>query len=101
MSLLSSWGGKETRGNEEELSISKVSSMTLVEQSRALFESIRGKFNFEKYFIYVNIYLFIIYILDGDIPAIRNILQVNRSLLVDKIFGFEGHDIYGIIPNVK
>mmetsp|Transcript_2478 Transcript_2478/g.2439 ORF Transcript_2478/g.2439 Transcript_2478/m.2439 type:complete len:381 (-) Transcript_2478:1174-2316(-) len=79
MSLLSSWGGKETRGSEEEFSVAKVSSMTPVEQSRALFESIR----------------------EGDIPAIRNILQVNRSLLLDKIFGFEGHDIYGIIPNSK
>lgn len=48
MSLLSSWGGKETRGSEEEFSVAKVSSMTPVEQSRALFESIRGIYNFKK-----------------------------------------------------
>ena len=43
MSLLSSWGGKESRGgSEEELSVAKISTMAPIEQSRILFESIRG-----------------------------------------------------------
>ncbi len=79
MSLLNSWGGsKESRVNEEDLSISRLLSLPLVEQSRLFFDSLR----------------------DGDIPAIRNILQANRSLLTERMYGFEGHDVYGIVPNV-
>jgi hypothetical protein len=38
---------------------------------------------------------------DGDLPSIRMILQSNRSLLHEKLFGYEGHDIYGTVPNVS
>jgi hypothetical protein len=38
---------------------------------------------------------------EGDLPSIRLILQSNRSLLTEKLFGYEGHDVYGIVPNVS
>jgi cytoplasmic iron level regulating protein YaaA (DUF328/UPF0246 family) len=78
MSLLTTWGSKEVR-NEDEMSTSKLSTMSLVDQSHALFESLRS----------------------GDISAIRNLLQVNRTLLNEKMYGFEGHDIYGSVREVS
>ncbi len=45
MSLLNSWGGKEARGADEELSVAKIHTLSPFEQSKALFESIRGEFN--------------------------------------------------------
>lgn len=41
MSLLGSWGGKE-RSLDDDLSVSKISSMNSTEQSRILFEALRG-----------------------------------------------------------
>jgi hypothetical protein len=80
MSLLNSWGGtKESRTNEEDFSLSRLLSLSPIEQSHLFFDSLR----------------------DGDISAIRNILQANRLLLIDKMYGFEGHDVYGIVPNVN
>ena len=78
MSLLSAWGNKESR-NEEDMSTSKLSVMNRADQSSVFFESLRS----------------------GDIAGIRNLLQVNRSLLNDKMYGFEGHDVYGSVPEVK
>lgn len=91
MSLLGSWGGKE-RGTEDDLSLSKISAMGATEQSRVFFEALRG--------------CFLSILLspspsDGDLPSIRMILQSNRSLLHEKLFGYEGHDIYGTVPNVS
>ena len=60
------------------MSTAKLSTLTIADQSNALFESLRS----------------------GDISAIRNLLQVNRSLLNEKMYGFEGHDIYGSVPEV-
>lgn len=77
MSLLSKWGSKEVR-NEDDMTASKLSTLSFADQSSALFESLRS----------------------GDISSIRNLLQVNRSLLNEKMYGFEGHDIYGSVPEV-
>jgi hypothetical protein len=37
----------------------------------------------------------------GEILAIKNILNFNRALLNEQIFGFEGADVYGSIPDSK
>lgn len=36
----------------------------------------------------------------GEIAAVRNILRAKPSLLNAKLFGFEGHDVYEVIPDV-
>lgn len=36
-----------------------------------------------------------------EIPAIKNVVQVNRSLVTSKMFGFEGADVYEVIQNSK
>ena len=36
-----------------------------------------------------------------EIQSIKNILQVNRSLVTSKMFGFEGADVYEVIKNVS
>jgi hypothetical protein len=40
-------------------------------------------------------------ILGAEIHAIKNILQVNRSLIRQKMHGYDGTDVYGVIPNSK
>mmetsp|Transcript_3291 Transcript_3291/g.5126 ORF Transcript_3291/g.5126 Transcript_3291/m.5126 type:complete len:745 (+) Transcript_3291:67-2301(+) len=80
MSLLSTWGNKDSsKVTDDEISAAKLGLMSATEQASVLFDALRN----------------------NDIPTIRNVLQVNRSLLNQKMFGFEGHDIYGIIPNSK
>jgi hypothetical protein len=37
----------------------------------------------------------------GDIPAVRNLVSSDPSLLNQKMFGFEGHDVYGTVPESK
>ena len=36
-----------------------------------------------------------------EIPAIKNVVQINRSLVTSKMFGFEGADVYEVIQNVS
>lgn len=40
-------------------------------------------------------------IVECNIPTIKNILQINRSLVTAKMFGFEGADVYEVIKNVS
>ena len=37
----------------------------------------------------------------GDIIAVRNIVSRDPALINQKMYGFEGHDVYGIVPNSK
>lgn len=37
----------------------------------------------------------------ANLHAIRNIFSINRNLVNDKLFGYEGHDIYESIPNSR
>lgn len=33
----------------------------------------------------------------GDIAAVRNLVSKDPRLLNERMFGFEGHDVYGIV----
>jgi hypothetical protein len=37
----------------------------------------------------------------GDIAAVRNIVTRDPGLLNRRMFGFEGHDVYGVVPDNK
>ena len=37
----------------------------------------------------------------GDITVVRNIVSRSPALLNERMYGFEGHDVYGTVPDNK
>eukprot|EP01035_Chromulina_nebulosa_P020106 gene20106-26105_t len=63
----------------DEVTLSNIRMMDETSQKSLLFDSIRA----------------------CDIPTIKNIFTVNRNLVVAKLYGFEGADVYEVIKNSK
>mmetsp|Transcript_24049 Transcript_24049/g.40884 ORF Transcript_24049/g.40884 Transcript_24049/m.40884 type:complete len:669 (-) Transcript_24049:93-2099(-) len=79
MSLLSSWGAKETRDLADATSAAKLRTLTAKDIGILWHESL----------------------LAGDISAARNIVSQDPALLNSRMYGFEGHDVYGVVPDNK
>lgn len=66
------------------------------DERKLLFESLRCTRTMNNTIIWITSPL----ILAFDLNTIRNILQTSPHLLNSKLYGYEGTDIFDIIPNV-
>ena len=82
MSLVSNWFDKGTSVHDDLLAETSTNNLETLDEEKIkklLFQSIRA----------------------GEVHAIKNILKFNQLLLNEKLFGFEGADVYGINPTSK
>ena len=82
MSLLSSWGRDDADAGIDLATETSPQALRNTTESRV------------KLLLYVAVCA-------GDVNAIKNLLQFNRDLLNDQLFGFEGADVYGKFPNSR
>jgi hypothetical protein len=77
--MASVWNKAEDNELSSEITVSSIRMMTEDQQQSILFKAIRA----------------------CDLHIIRNVLQVNRTLLNAKMFGYEGTDVFEVIKNSK
>lgn len=97
---MASWQ-KNDDNDPGEITVSGLRMMTEEQQQSILFKAIRGQSEATHYEISIANSLCGVAFLACDLHVIRSVLQVNRTLLNAKMFGYEGTDVFEVIKNVR